>query len=136
MMDNNWDKMSGSLGYDKDEYISKLEGEVSALRNINAILKADKEALKKFLKEASYPTRRIKLFIKNNEKGCALWDADHITPVALGGGGCGLDGMRTLCLPCHDIITHDQRRIIALGISINQNILWDDNKLYSEIKND
>lgn len=30
-----------------------------------------------------------------------LWDADHIVPVSEGGGGCGLDGYRTLCLWCH-----------------------------------
>lgn len=29
------------------------------------------------------------------------WDADHIIPVVEGGGGCGIDGMRTLCHPCH-----------------------------------
>lgn len=29
------------------------------------------------------------------------WDADHITPVIEGGGECGLDNLRTLCLPCH-----------------------------------
>lgn len=29
------------------------------------------------------------------------WQADHIVPVAEGGGGCGLDGYRTLCKPCH-----------------------------------
>jgi 5-methylcytosine-specific restriction protein A len=29
------------------------------------------------------------------------WDADHITPVIEGGGECGLDNMRTLCIPCH-----------------------------------
>ncbi len=30
-----------------------------------------------------------------------LWDADHVVPVAHGGGLCGLDGYRTLCIPCH-----------------------------------
>lgn len=30
-----------------------------------------------------------------------LWDADHIIPVAEGGGGCGLDNYRTLCRRCH-----------------------------------
>jgi 5-methylcytosine-specific restriction enzyme A len=30
-----------------------------------------------------------------------LWDADHILPVAEGGGQCDLDNLRTLCLPCH-----------------------------------
>lgn len=30
-----------------------------------------------------------------------FWQADHIIPVALGGGGCGLENLRTLCVPCH-----------------------------------
>ncbi len=30
-----------------------------------------------------------------------LWEADHIVPVSEGGGCCGLDGYRTLCVPCH-----------------------------------
>mmetsp|Transcript_10438 Transcript_10438/g.21657 ORF Transcript_10438/g.21657 Transcript_10438/m.21657 type:complete len:1175 (+) Transcript_10438:84-3608(+) len=30
-----------------------------------------------------------------------FWQADHIVPVAEGGGGCGLDNLRTLCTPCH-----------------------------------
>jgi ribosomal protein S14 len=30
-----------------------------------------------------------------------LWDGDHTVPVAEGGGGCGLDGYRTLCIWCH-----------------------------------
>lgn len=29
------------------------------------------------------------------------WDTDHIVPVTEGGGGCGLDGYRTLCVWCH-----------------------------------
>ena len=29
------------------------------------------------------------------------WDADHIVPVVKGGGSCGLDNYRTLCVPCH-----------------------------------
>ena len=29
------------------------------------------------------------------------WDCDHIVPVVDGGGGCGLDNLRTLCIPCH-----------------------------------
>ena len=31
----------------------------------------------------------------------SLWDADHILPVAEGGGQCDLTNMRTLCLKCH-----------------------------------
>jgi 5-methylcytosine-specific restriction protein A len=34
-----------------------------------------------------------------------FWEADHIVPVAEGGGGCGLEGYRTLCIPCHRLVT-------------------------------
>lgn len=30
-----------------------------------------------------------------------FWQADHIHAVAEGGGGCNLDNLRTLCVPCH-----------------------------------
>ncbi|MCG8436406.1 MAG: HNH endonuclease, partial [Gammaproteobacteria bacterium] len=33
--------------------------------------------------------------------GRTLWEMDHIVPVSDGGGGCGLDNLRTLCIPCH-----------------------------------
>lgn len=30
-----------------------------------------------------------------------LWEMDHIVPVIEGGGGCAMDNLRTLCIPCH-----------------------------------
>lgn len=30
-----------------------------------------------------------------------FWDADHVVAVSDGGGECGLDGFRTICIPCH-----------------------------------
>lgn len=30
-----------------------------------------------------------------------LWEMDHIVPVSQGGGLCDLDGLQTLCAPCH-----------------------------------
>jgi 5-methylcytosine-specific restriction endonuclease McrA len=30
-----------------------------------------------------------------------LWEADHVTPVIEGGGECGIENYRTLCVPCH-----------------------------------
>ena len=30
-----------------------------------------------------------------------FWEMDHIIPVSEGGGLCGLDNLRTLCVPCH-----------------------------------
>ena len=40
--------------------------------------------------------------------GGGLWDADHIVRVDQGGGCCGLDNLRTLCIPCHKNITYKQ----------------------------
>lgn len=37
----------------------------------------------------------------------SLWDADHIIPVVEGGGECGLENLRTLCLWCHKQATAD-----------------------------
>ena len=36
-----------------------------------------------------------------NPKEGDFWQADHILPVSEGGGGCGLENLRTLCVPCH-----------------------------------
>jgi len=36
-----------------------------------------------------------------NYQGSTKWEMDHIVPVSEGGGGCGLDNLRTLCVPCH-----------------------------------
>ena len=44
----------------------------------------------------------------------SLWDADHILPVAEGGGECDLKNIRTLCLKCHRIATAELRlRLLA-----------------------
>ena len=39
----------------------------------------------------------------------SLWDADHIVPVAEGGGECDLSNIRTLCLKCHRAATSELR---------------------------
>ena len=38
------------------------------------------------------------------------WEADHKLPVVEGGGGCGMDNLRTLCIPCHRIETRNLSR--------------------------
>lgn len=40
----------------------------------------------------------------------SLWDADHIVPVAEGGGECDLSNIRTLCLKCHRLATAELRK--------------------------
>lgn len=42
------------------------------------------------------------------------WEADHILPVVEGGGECGLENYRTLCIPCHRQATNELRRRRAL----------------------
>lgn len=44
-----------------------------------------------------------------------FFDVDHILPVVEGGGGCGLDNLRTLCHPCHKRMTAElaARRKVA-----------------------
>ena len=41
------------------------------------------------------------------------WDVDHINPVDDGGGQCGKDNLRTLCIPCHQNATREWRRAKA-----------------------
>lgn len=43
-----------------------------------------------------------------------LWQADHIKPVAEGGGLCGLENIQTACTPCHKRKTAEQAARAAL----------------------
>lgn len=43
-----------------------------------------------------------------------FWQVDHIRAVAEGGGGCGLDNLRTLCVPCHLAETETLRSRLRL----------------------
>lgn len=45
----------------------------------------------------------------------SLWDADHIVPVAEGGGECDLANLRTLCLSCHKKHTAELRKRLRVG---------------------
>ena len=48
----------------------------------------------------------------------SLWDADHVIPVAEGGGACDLSNIRTLCLRCHRDVTRQLRERLV-GRQIN-----------------
>jgi hypothetical protein len=48
----------------------------------------------------------------------SLWEADHIVPVSEGGGQCGLDNYRTLCVPCHKAETARLKREQAIKRSM------------------
>ncbi|MEW6280812.1 MAG: HNH endonuclease signature motif containing protein, partial [Candidatus Eremiobacterota bacterium] len=61
---------------------------------------AEFQATLEVLREQGFPPGR---------PDAVLWHVDHITPVAEGGGLCGLENVRTLCLPCHRQATAELR---------------------------
>jgi 5-methylcytosine-specific restriction protein A len=60
-----------------------------------------KEPYKAFAKSYNMPPERK-----------TWYDADHIVPVSLNGGECGLDGYRTLCVPCHKNCTKELQKYL------------------------
>lgn len=81
-------------------------------KGVCALCGTDTEAIKKRFTELYYRAKehaRCHSFVRLMKLGrryrlgsCATpWEADHIVPVVEGGGCCGLDGYRTLCIPCH-----------------------------------
>ena len=83
--------------YKRDKGICKMCGIDTKDIAKKAILLEEQERID-FLKEHSISIKR-KIWIKKH--GGGLWDADHIIPVKNGGGQCGLDNLRTLCIKCH-----------------------------------
>lgn len=63
----------------------------------------DTTALRRDVRKLDYAARRkmLKVWGVREKLLKSLWQADHIVPVAEGGGQCGLANMRTLCLRCH-----------------------------------
>jgi 5-methylcytosine-specific restriction endonuclease McrA len=96
---NEW-KLRTDPGYLRERVLQRDAG-VCAKCGINTISlrrdmrRLDFAARRRFLKEWGLTERSRK----------SLWDADHIVPVAEGGGQCDLANMRTLCLKCHKEVT-------------------------------
>ena len=83
-------------------------------RGVCAQCGVDTEALRKDKRKLDYAAR--KQFEKEWGRRRHPWDADHVVPVAEGGGECDLSNMRTLCLRCHREATAALReRLAAAG---------------------
>lgn len=98
-------------GYLRDQVFARDHG-------ICALCAADTVSIYNALKRARGPNRAAGLSLygmKSITSRRSLWDADHILPVAEGGGQCDLDNLRTLCLPCHREVTADLRRRLRLS---------------------
>lgn len=84
-------------GYLRDQVFARDRG-------VCALCLADTLAIYAALKRARGSARAAGLSVyglRTISSRRSLWDADHILPVAEGGGQCDLDNLRTLCLPCH-----------------------------------
>jgi hypothetical protein len=84
-------------GYLRDQVFARDRGRCAACH-------IDSVAAYAALKRARGPARvaGLRLYgMKTITSRRSLWDADHILPVAEGGGQCDLDNIRTLCLLCH-----------------------------------
>jgi 5-methylcytosine-specific restriction endonuclease McrA len=93
-------KLRTDPGYLREKVFERDKG-------VCALCGTDTEALRKHKRKLDYAARR--LFEKKWGKRRSLWDADHVVPVAEGGGECDLDNMRTLCLECHRKVTAELR---------------------------
>lgn len=73
---------------------------------------ADTVALRRDMRKLDFAARRKFLKDWGLREGSrkSMWDADHIVPVAEGGGQCDLSNMRTLCIRCHREATSALRR--------------------------
>jgi 5-methylcytosine-specific restriction protein A len=92
-------------GYLRDRVFARDSGHC-------AVCRIDTVATYAALKRSRGPARIAGLSLygmKTITSRRSLWDADHILPVAEGGGQCDLDNLRTLCLLCHREATRDLR---------------------------
>jgi 5-methylcytosine-specific restriction endonuclease McrA len=100
---NEW-RLRTDMGYLRDQVLARDKG-------ICAECGIDTEAEWRRIKKLHGKRRRealAKWGLKSRSRR-SLWDADHIVPVAEGGGECDLENIRTLCLNCHREATAELR---------------------------
>jgi 5-methylcytosine-specific restriction endonuclease McrA len=102
-------KLRTDPGYLREKVLERDKG-------VCAACGTDTLALRRDLRKLDYAARRRFLKDWGLREGSrkSLWDADHIVPVAEGGGQCDLANMRTLCLKCHRAATAALRKRLLL----------------------
>jgi len=71
-------------------------------------------------------TRALNRLLQSPKEG-DFWQADHIKAVSEGGGSCGMENFRTLCVPCHQNETQKLKHRLRLK---------DDSSTSNDIKSD
>jgi len=89
-------KLRTDSGYLREKVFARDKG-------ICAECGVDTTGIRRDVRKLDYAARRrfFKEWGLREGSRKSLWDADHIVPVAEGGGQCDLTNMRTLCLRCH-----------------------------------
>src|SRR5271169_3703335 len=101
-------KLRTDPGYLRDKVFARDRG-------VCASCGVDTVALRRDMRKLDFAARRqfLKQWKLREGSRKSLWDADHIVPVAEGGGQCDLSNMRTLCLMCHGEVTAALRARLA-----------------------
>ena len=82
-------------GYLRDQVLARDRG-------VCAVCRLD--TIEFYLRLQRVPARKrkaLRRMLDMHPRRRTFWDADHIVPVAEGGGECDLSNLRTLCLWCH-----------------------------------
>lgn len=89
-------KLRTNPGYLREQVLERDRG-------VCAQCGVDTKKIRGEMRKLDYAARRQMLKKWGLKEGSrkSLWDADHMIPVAEGGGQCDLSNMRTLCLLCH-----------------------------------
>lgn len=100
-------KLRSNPGYLRDCLFARDRGVCAVCRTDTVAVLAElrrlaPKARKRAVDALGYAAHRVKIG--------SLWDADHIRPVAQGGGECGLENLTTLCVACHRRKTAAQAR--------------------------
>jgi 5-methylcytosine-specific restriction protein A len=101
-------KLRTDPGYLREQVFARDQGACAACG-------ISTESLRKEFRKLDYRARRqfLKEWKLKEDWRRSLWDADHVIPVAEGGGECDLANMRTLCLKCHRAATAELRKRLA-----------------------
>ncbi len=89
--------------YARDKGICKLCN-IDTKKQAKKALSLEGDERKKYLIDNKILLKRK---IWKRKHGGGLWDAEHIIPVKEGGGMCGLENIRTLCIKCHKGVTKE-----------------------------